>query len=157
MGKNLVLGVGNLIMCDDGFGIHVIRRLEEKANIPDEIQVVDGGTAGLDLLYYLEGVDKMIIIDAMEMMGREPGTLTVMDGDDIPTYLSIKMSPHDVALPDMLFAAKLRDLYPKEIIVYGVQPLTVDMGLELSPVVADKIEIVVDKIIAEMGLELKAE
>ena len=155
MAKNLVLGVGNLIMCDDGFGIHVIRRLEEKANIPDDIEVVDGGTAGLDLLYYLEGVDKMIIIDAMEMMGREPGTLTVVDGDDIPTYLSIKMSPHDVALPDMLFAAKLRDLYPKEIIVYGVQPLTVDMGLELSPPVAAQIEVVVDKIIAEMGLTLK--
>jgi hydrogenase maturation protease len=155
MGKNLVLGVGNLIMCDDGFGIHVIRRLEDKANIPDDIEVVDGGTAGLDLLYYLEGVDKMIVIDAMEMMGREPGTLTVIDGDDIPTYLSIKMSPHDVALPDMLFAAKLRDLYPKEIIVYGVQPLTVDMGLELSPPVAAQIEVVVDKIIAEMGLTLK--
>jgi hydrogenase maturation protease len=155
MGQKLVLGVGNLIMCDDGFGIHVIRRLEEKTNIPDDVQVVDGGTAGLDLLYYLEGVDKMVIIDAMEMMGREPGTLTVIDGDDIPTYLSIKMSPHDVALPDMLFAAKLRDLYPKEIIVYGVQPLTVDMGLELSPPVAAQIEVVVDKIIAEMGLTLK--
>lgn len=155
MGQQLVLGVGNLIMCDDGFGIHVIRRLEEKANIPEDVQVVDGGTAGLDLLYYLEGVDKMIIIDAMEMMGRPPGTLTVIDGDQIPTYLSIKMSPHDVALPDMLFAAKLRDLYPKEIIVYGVQPECVDMGLDLSPGVADKIEIVVDKIIAEMGLTLK--
>jgi hydrogenase maturation protease len=150
MGQTLVLGVGNLIMSDDGFGIHVIRRLEETVSLPEEVQVLDGGTAGLDLLYYLEGLKRLIIIDAVEMQ-KPAGTLTRMVNDEIPAYLSIKMSPHDVGLSDMLFAAKLRDLHPEEVIVLGVQPGYVDMGLELSPEVLVQVDVVVGKIQEELA------
>jgi hydrogenase maturation protease len=148
MGKTLVLGVGNLLLSDDGVGVHTIRRLQEVAQLPEEVQVLDGGTMGLDLLYYLEGVSHLLIVDAVET-GGPPGTLTRIAGEQVPAYLSLKMSPH-VGLPDMLFAAKLRDLYPEEVVVWGVQPETIEVGLDLSPSVAAQVDVLVEKILEEL-------
>jgi hydrogenase maturation protease len=149
MGKTLVLGVGNLLLSDDGVGVHTIRRLQEVAQLSEEVQVLDGGTMGLDLLYYLEGVSHLLIVDAVET-GGPPGTLTRIAGEQVPAYLSLKMSPHEIGLPDMLFAAKLRDLYPEEVVVWGVQPETVEVGLDLSPSVAAQMDVLVEKIIEEL-------
>lgn len=154
--KTLVLGVGNILLSDDGVGVHTIRRLQKVAQLPEEVQVVDGGTSGLDLLHYLEGVSHLVIVDAMEG-NRPPGTLTRLTGDEVPAYLSTKMSPHEIGLPDMLFAAKLRDLYPKEVVIWGVQPATTELGLDLSPPVADQVDALVENVLAELrrwGIEL---
>ena len=158
MGKTLVLGVGNLLLSDDGVGVHTIWRLQEVAQLPEEVQVLDGGTMGLDLLYYLEGVSHLLIVDAVET-GGPPGTLTRIAGEQVPAYLSLKMSPHEIGLPDMLFAAKLRDLYPEEVVVWGVQPETVEVGLDLSPSVAAQMDVLVEKILEELtqwGISFKA-
>ncbi|HID89929.1 MAG TPA: hydrogenase maturation protease, partial [Anaerolineae bacterium] len=129
MGKTLILGVGNILLSDDGVGVHVVRRLEEVAEFPPEVEVLDGGTKGMDLLHYLEGVSRLIIIDAVETKGP-PGTLARLTGDQVPAHLSLKMSPHEIGLPDMLFAAQLRDIYPEEVVILGVQPAK---GLSLLP------------------------
>jgi len=144
-----VLGVGNILLSDDGVGVHTIRRLQEVAQLSEEVQVVDGGTSGLDLLHYLEGVSHLVIVDAMEV-NRSPGTLTRLTGDEVPAYLSTKMSPHEIGLPDMLFAAKLRDLYPEEVVIWGVQPATTEVGLDLSPPVADQVDALVENVLAEL-------
>ena len=149
MGKTLVLGVGNLLLSDDGVGVHTIRRLQEVAQLSEEVQVLDGGTMGLDLLYYLEGVSHLLIVDAVEM-GDPPGALARIVGDQVPAYLSLKMSPHEIGLPDMLFAAKLRDLYPEEVVVWGMQPETTEVGLDLSPQVAAQVDALVAKILEEL-------
>jgi hydrogenase maturation protease len=146
----LVLGVGNLLLSDDGVGVHTIRRLQEVAQLSEEVQVLDGGTMGLDLLHYLEGVSHLLIVDAVEM-SQPPGTLIRMAGDQVPAYLSLKMSPHEIGLPDMLFAAKLRDLYPEEVVVWGVQPETTKVGLDLSPPVAAQVDALVEKILEELA------
>ncbi len=148
-GKTLVLGVGNPLLSDDGVGIHALRRLYELAQFPEEVQVVDGGTSGLDLLHYLEGTSRLIIIDAVET-GGPPGTLARITGDRVPAYLSPKMSPHEIGLPDMLFAAQLRDLYPQEVVVWGLQPATTEVGLELSPPVAAQLDTLVESILQEL-------
>ena len=156
MSDPLILGAGNLLLSDDGVGVHAIRRLQETIEVPEEIQVIDGGTLGLDLLHYLEGVSHLLIVDAMEM-GQPPGTFRRLVGDEVPAYLSIKMSPHQIGLPDMLFAAKLRDLYPDEVIIWGVQPATTEVGLELSPQVAAQLDLLVERILGELarwGFEL---
>ena len=156
MSDPLILGAGNLLLSDDGVGVHAIRRLQETIEVPEEIQVIDGGTLGLDLLHYLEGVSHLLIVDAMEM-GQPPGTFRRLVGDEVPAYLSIKMSPHQIGLPDMLFAAKLRDLYPDEVIIWGVQPATTEVGLELSPQVATQLDLLVERILGELarwGFEL---
>jgi hydrogenase maturation protease len=112
---------------------------------------------GLDLLYYLEGVSHLLIVDAVEV-SQPPGTVTCMTGDQVPAYLSLKMSPHEIGLPDMLFAAKLRDLYPEEVVVWGVQPMTTEVGLDLSPPVAAQVDTLVEKILDELrrwGIDLQ--
>ncbi|HIE39765.1 MAG TPA: HyaD/HybD family hydrogenase maturation endopeptidase [Anaerolineales bacterium] len=150
MGKTLILGVGNILLSDDGVGVHVVRRLEEVAEFPETVQVLDGGTKGLDLLHYLEGVSHLIIIDAVEI-GESPGTLARLEGDQVPAYLSLKMSPHEIGLPDMLFAAKLRDLYPEEVVVWGVQPATTEVGLALSEPVAARVDVLVERVLEELA------
>ena len=147
--KTLILGVGNLLLSDEGVGVRVIERLLAEYDLPEQVQVLDGGTLGLDLLYYLEGVDNLLIIDAVEMES-EPGKLLRMEGEDVPAFLSVKMSPHQIGIPDMLFAAKLRDLYPRNVVLWGVQPLKLDVGMELSPLINAKIDVLVGKTLAEL-------
>lgn len=147
--RTLVLGAGNLLLSDEGVGIHVIRRLEELYDLPEGVQILDGGTLGLDLLFYLEGVENLVIVDAVEM-DQEPGSLTRLEGDEIPSFLSLKMSPHQIGIPDMLFAAKLRDMYPRNVVLWGVQPDLLVAGLELSPTVAAQLDVLVNKVVEEL-------
>jgi hydrogenase maturation protease len=147
--KTLVVGTGNLLLSDDGLGIHAIRRLQEVAQLPEEVQILDGGTLGLDLLHYLEGVSHLLIVDALET-GQPSGAITRLSGEEVPAYFALKMSPHEIGLPDMLFAAKLRDLYPPEVVIWGAQPGTVEVGLDLSPPVADQVDVLVSNVLGEL-------
>ena len=147
--KTLVLGVGNRLMSDEGIGVHVIERLAAGYSLPEEVQVLDGGTLGLDLLYYLEGVENLLIVDAAET-GKEPGTIVRLEGEEVPTFMSIKISPHQMGVPDMLAAAKMKDLYPKRIVLLGIQPELITLGLDLSPVLASKLELLTDNLLDEL-------
>jgi hydrogenase maturation protease len=148
MTKDLILGVGNLLLTDEGLGIHAVRKLFENPALPADVEVVDGGTAGLGLLYYLEDVNRLVIIDAVET-GGPPGTMVRLSGEQIPVYMAMKVSPHEITLPDFLAAAKLRDLYPQEVIVWGIQPQSLEVGVDLSPVVAEKLDELVENVIQE--------
>ena len=155
MAKKLVLGVGNLLLTDEGIGIHAIQRiLEEKRlgeeGLEDDIEIVDGGTAGLALLYYLEGVERLVIIDAVET-GGPPGTIVRLAGDRIPAYMSLKVSPHEITLPDFLAAARLRDLYPKEVVVWGMQPRSLEVGVELSPDLEARLDTLIGYVVNELA------
>jgi hydrogenase maturation protease len=147
--KTLILGVGNLLLSDEGVGLRVVERLATSYDLPEGVRILDGGTLGLDLLYYLEGVENLLIVDAVEM-GKEPGTLLRLEGDEVPSFLSIKMSPHQIGIPDMLFAARLKDLYPRNVVLWGVQPAVLDTGLELSPPVAAQVNALVDKVVEQL-------
>jgi hydrogenase maturation protease len=152
--KTVILGVGNLLLSDEGVGLRVLERLAMTYDLPEGVQTLDGGTLGLDLLYYLEGADgrpveNLLIIDAVEM-GKNAGTLVRLEGDEVPSFLSIKISPHQVGIPDMLFAAKLKDLYPRNVVLLGVQPGVLDAGLELSPPVAAQVDTLVTKVVEEL-------
>jgi hydrogenase maturation protease len=149
--KTLILGVGNYILSDDGLSVHVLERLQANNLIPDNIQMVDGGTCGLDLLQYLEGVSNLIIIDAVKTRDGIPGSIIRLDGDQVPAYLSLKISPHDIGLPDLLATAKLRDLYPEKIVVFGIQPASLELGVELSPEVASKVDELIELIQKEVN------
>ena len=145
----LILGVGNLLLSDEGVGVRVIERIEATYELPDGVQTLDGGTLGLDLLYYLEGIENLLIVDAVEM-DKTPGTLLRMEGDEVPAFLSIKMSPHQVGISDMLFAAKLKDLYPPNVVLWGIQPASFEIGLELSPVVAAQMDVMVRNVVEQL-------
>jgi hydrogenase maturation protease len=117
--------------------------------------MVDGGTCGLDLLQYLEGVSNLIIIDAVNRKNAAPGTIIRLSGDQVPAYLSLKISPHDIGLPDLLATAKLRDLYPQNVVVLGISPASLELGVELSPVVAVQVDTLINLIIEEV-LQIEA-
>jgi hydrogenase maturation protease len=141
--------VGNLLLADEGVGLRVVERLSATYELPPTVQVLDGGTLGMDLLYYLEGIDNLLIIDAVET-GAEPGTLVRLEDDEVPAFLSVKISPHQIGVPDMLFAAKLQETYPKNVVLLGVQPADLTVGLELSPKVAEQVDILVKQVVDQL-------
>lgn len=147
--KTLILGVGNLLLADEGIGIRVVERLDQLFQLPENVETLDGGTLGMDLLYHLEGVKNLLIVDAVET-GQPPGSVIRLEGEDVPAHMSIKMSPHQVGVPDMLFAAKLRDMYPEQIALLGVQPERIETTLELSPVVAAQLDSLVEQVSAQL-------
>ena len=149
--KTLVLGLGNTIMSDDGIGPKVIELLQQYKNIPEEIELLDGGTLGLDLLPRLEGVGRLIIVDAVET-GQLPGTVVRLAGDDVPVALETKLSPHQMGMKDLLAVARLMDCQPAEVILIGMQPASLEMDTELTPVVADNLPAIIDMVMKEIAL-----
>lgn len=148
--NTLLLGIGNLLLTDDGVGIHAIQQLQTRYTLPAEVQVVDGGTCGLDLLQFLEGVDKLVILDAANLR-KPPGTIVRMEGDQVPAYLAIKTSPHEIGLPELLFAARLSEIYPPQVVIFGMQPQSIETWLGLTPVVEGKLEEFVELAAREIG------
>ncbi len=158
MGINTaVLGIGNLLLRDEGVGVHAARALKERYVFADSVEIIDGGTMGLDLLPFIEGRDSLLIIDAMDF-GAGPGAIRVIEGEDIKTFLDIKFSVHQIGLPDMLFAASLAGMAPPRICLVGIQPHIIDTGLELSDTIRGRfgvlISVVIEKL-ASWGLEVR--
>jgi hydrogenase maturation protease len=147
----LVLGVGNRLMSDEGVGVVVVEALASRYILPCEVQILDGGVLGLDLVYYLEGVKNLLLIDAVQA-DLEPGGLLRLEGDEAPAFLGMKISPHEIGVPDMLFAARLMGCYPENVALLGVQPEIVEIGLELSAAVAGR----VDALVAQAVEQLRA-
>jgi hydrogenase maturation protease len=149
MPKTLVLGLGNILMRDEGVGVRVVERLLQRCEFPTEVQVLDGGTLGLDLLPWVEDVDRLLVIDAVDM-GAEPGTTGRLEGEEVPAFLGVKISPHQMGLADLLAASRLRGHSPQKLVLWGVQPAVIEAGLELSPSVDAQVETLVVNVLAEL-------
>jgi hydrogenase maturation protease len=147
--QTLVLGVGNTLMSDEGFGVHVVERLVKSYRIPDGVLVLDGGTLGMDLLYYLEDARNLLLVDAIQA-NREPGYMLRLEDNEVPAFLSLKVSPHQVGIPDMLAAARLRGTTPEKIVLWGVQPEKIELGLDLSLTVEPLVDVVAGKVIEQL-------
>jgi len=144
-----IFGIGNILLQDDGVGVHVIRRLLNEYEFPESVELVDGGTKGLDLLPLFEGRDKVLIIDAVNFK-KEPGTIDIITDDKIPSFLSSKLSVHQIGLPDTLFAAKLMGITPSEMCLIGIQPASMNAGTELSDVINGQMDILLRKILQKL-------
>jgi hydrogenase maturation protease len=147
--QTLVLGIGNLLMMDDGVGVRVAQALAENFIFPSHVKVMDGGTLGLDLLPAIEGMDRLMVIDAIDN-GDQPGTLIRLEGDTVPMTLATKVSPHQMGLKDLLLVADLQGNTPSTIVLFGIQPACIDMGMELSPAVQASIQGLTDAVLAEL-------
>ena len=147
--KTLVLGLGNLLLQDEGVGVRVIERLQKEYAFPEEVTVLDGGTLGLDLLSLIEETPRIVIVDAVKA-GKEPGALVRLVNDEIPAFLGPKVSPHQVGLQDLLALARLRGHFPSEVILLGVQAERLEPGLDLSPAIAAQVEPLAARVIDEL-------
>jgi hydrogenase maturation protease len=135
MSRTLVLGLGNPLMGDDGAGIAALDRLRQDWDLPDEVELVDGGTWGMNLLPLLEAHDDVILLDAIDS-GSRPGSLALLRREDLPRYFAHKLSPHQLDLREVLALAELREALPERLTAIGVQPERVELGSRLSPRVA---------------------
>jgi hydrogenase maturation protease len=150
MPRTLVLGLGNILMRDEGLGVRAVERLLERCDFPPEVEVLDGGTLGLNLLPYVEDADRLLVLDAIDV-GAEAGTIDRLEGGEVPAFVSVKVSPHQMGLADLLAASRLRGRFPAELVLWGVQPAVIEVGLELSPVVAAQIDTLVERVLAELS------
>ena len=151
-----VFGIGNLLLSDDGVGVHVLHKLIEDYEFPEYVEFIDGGTKGLDLLPLFENRDKVLIIDAANF-NKEPGTIDSVEGSKIPAFLSTKLSVHQIGLPDTLFAAKLMEITPPEMCLIGIQPKSMDTATELSEVISSQMDNLIEKVLGklkEWGVEV---
>ena len=140
-----VLGVGNSLMTDDGFGVHALRHFRANSTDP-EIDCLDAGTVGLALMTRLGGLDGLIAVDAMRL-DKPPGTLTVLEGDAMDVHLRKHHgSVHELGLSDIMDALRLADDLPAHRALVGIEPEWIDWGTEPSAVVAARIPDAVDAI-----------
>ena len=145
----LVLGLGNTIMTDDGFGVKVVTTLSSRYHFQGPVQLLDGGTLGLDLLPYLEEIESLLIVDALDMRD-EPGKIFRLEGDEVPRAFASKLSVHQMGLQDLLAVAQLQGHVPRNLVVWGVQPECIEMDTELTTTVAAAVEPVVAKVLEEL-------
>lgn len=150
MPKLLILGIGNVIMSDDGVGVRVAQKLQAGYRMPEHVDIMDGGTLGLDILPRLEGIGRLLIVDAVET-GSAPGTLVRLSGDEIPLALETRLSPHQMGLKDLLAVSLLMGHEPAEIVLIGIQPGSIEMGTELTPAVDEQIDCILENILGELS------
>lgn len=148
MQKIVVLGVGNILLQDEGVGIHVIQALQ-KMSLPENIDVIEGGTAGLELLPLIEDYSHMIVVDAVNA-GEKPGTLFRFKPDDVTGFPgNIETSVHQLGLLEVLQMGKLIGKLPDTVII-AVQPKSFDWGMELTPELQAKMPQIIDLVFKEI-------
>lgn len=153
-----IVGIGNLICGDEGFGIHTINYLEENYLFPENVLLHDAGTAGIYLSPFLEECDPVICIDVVDI-DAEPGSMHYYNTDDIKLgNIQTKMSPHQLGLLEILEICKLRDAAPESVEFYCVVPQDLDTSMDLSEAVAPRVAEIAEKVIQrvqEFGVEVK--
>ena len=124
--ETLVLGIGNILWADEGFGIRAVEALNERYAFPPEVRVMDGGTQGIFLLPWIRSARRLLIFDAVDF-GLEPATLKLIRGDDVPRYMGVKkVSMHQAGFQEVLSSAELSGELPDEIALVGMQPELLD-------------------------------
>jgi len=147
--RAVVLGIGNTILSDEAAGVRTVEALEQAYRMPANVLVIDGGTSGMEMIEDLSNVDFLLVLDVV-LMGAAPGTLSRIAGDDIPVFFRDKLSPHQIGLPDVLASLELLGALPKEIVVLGVEPVSLELGTDMTPTVAAAIPELVDRAVAEL-------
>jgi hydrogenase maturation protease len=122
----LVLGIGNLLWADEGFGVRCAEVLAAQYELPATVRVMDGGTQGLYLLPYVQQAKRLIVFDAVDY-GLEPGTVKLVEDDEVPRFMGAKkMSLHQTGFQEVIAAAMLTDQCPERMLLIGVQPEELD-------------------------------
>lgn len=140
-----IIGLGNYLYSDEGLGVHIIPLVEEAFNNDPLVEVIEGSTDGLRLLDPIEDTEGLLVIDAI-VDHRDPGDLIVLEGEDVPKYFSMKMSVHQMGFQEVLQAADIRGHYPDKVAIIGLQPSSLELGTELSPLIQSKLPLVVEEL-----------
>lgn len=144
-----VIGVGNLLMGDEGVGVRVVEYLVERGMLPEGVEAVDGGTGGLKLIPYLEGVDRVVVVDAFKGNGR-PGSIYRFDIEEIPSRTLQKLSLHEVDLREVFSLFTLMKGRRPAGRIVGIEPGMIAHGMGLTPEVEAAIPKAADAVLEEV-------
>ncbi len=136
----LVLGIGNILLRDEGVGVHVVNRFKDVFDVPDGVDCIDGGTMGLDLMPYFEGKTHAIVVDAVRGNGEQPGTILRFADSGVMGLLGERISPHQIGLSDLLACTALDSHLPDHIVLLGIVPESLETGLEMTSVVQGRMD-----------------
>ena len=153
----VVLGLGNVLLQDDGVGAAAVALLLERYDVPAGARVLDGGTLGLSLLPYLETADSVILVDAIRAEGN-PGSLVRLNGTEVAPAVATRLSPHQVGVADLLDGARWLGRYPKHLVLLGLVPDSMDLVVGLSPCVQPQLLTLVECVVDEartLGFEFR--
>ncbi len=130
--RGVLLGVGNILLSDEGVGVRLVERLLAGYRLPAGLQVLDGGTCAMEMLEDLEYLDLLVIADCVRS-GRNPGRVVVLRDGEVPAFFRTKLSPHQVGLADVLATLQFIGRAPRQTVVVGVEPQSLATGMTLSP------------------------
>lgn len=154
----LIYGAGNLILSDEGFGVHFVRHLEKHYHIPENVELYDGGTLGIMVHFKFEEADRVILVDVVQAKG-EPGDIFRYEREDIMLKnIPVKMSPHQIGLQEMLLISEMRDAPKPDLTFFGIVAQSLDPGDQLTPPLEAGLEKVAAMVVEELdkvGIELK--
>lgn len=148
VGKTVILGLGNILLKDEGIGVHVAQALGE-ASLPEWIEVIDGGTSP-DAFHLIEGAAKLVLVDAARG-GGEPGSIYRLSLNDVAARPELSLSSHDIGLIDSLQLLALLGQSPAETLIIGIEPKEIDWGLELSPELKQRVPRIIELILEEVA------
>ena len=146
----LVLGLGNVLLGDDGLGAVAVHLLTRRYQVPDGVTVLDGGTLGLALLPYLEDAEAVILVDAIRADGP-PGGFVRITGEEVAPAVSTRLSPHQIGVADLLDGARWHHRYPQRLVLLGLVPARLELGVKRSPAVEAAIPELVERVGGEAG------
>jgi hydrogenase maturation protease len=144
--KILIVGVGNLLLQDEGIGVHIIQALQDK-ELPPHVDLLDMGTSTMNLAFYLDGVKKLVIVDALKA-GQKPGTIYQCRPEDLIADKEGPVSLHDLGVVESLSMSKKLG-YSPEVVIIGVEPKTIDWGMELTEEVKKEMPNIIDAVLKE--------
>jgi hydrogenase maturation protease len=147
----VVLGVGNILLTDEGVGVRAIEELGRRYELPPEVELLDGGTSAMEMLDDLAHADLLIIADCVRA-GLPPGSLIRLADEQVPALMKLKMSPHQIGLSDVLATLVLAGESPRRIVVHGVEPASLATDMRLTPEVAQSLP----KLVEALAQELRA-
>ena len=152
----LILGLGNILLSDEGVGVRLVEALAERYALPEGIEILDGGTSGMELLDDIANRDHLIVCDAINT-DAEPGTILCLRDDDIPALFRQRLSPHQLGLADLLATLTLCDQAPTQMTLIGIVPADLSLSLELSGIAKEALEKALAQVCDELrglGIEL---
>ena len=126
-----VLGIGNTILSDEGFGVRVVEYLKKNFTFPENVALIDGGTLGVELEHFIIGTQKLLIIDSIDG-GVEAGKIFHLRGDEILNHFTQKISAHEIGIQDILTMLEITDKKIPVVELLGVQPYSLEAGIELT-------------------------
>lgn len=147
--KAVVLGVGNIILADEGVGVRVVEALEREYVMPPEVSVIDAGTSSMEMLEDMSNLDFLLVVDAIAA-GKTPGELVQLRGDEVPVFFRRNLSPHGIGLSDVLASLEFLSAEPKETVILGVQPISMELSTELTPTIAARVPELVAQVVDEL-------